>query len=420
MMLFAWVFLLICIEALFSGAEIALLSADRLELQGKAKDGSRLAARDLKLVQAPERIFSTTLLITSLCIVTSSVLVALWVLERWGEHSDAIAVAITSPLIVILGEILPKTLFQLHAGRMAPIVAPIIDWTYYLFYPLTSLLGGYTSRLSRAIDPLEELVVGKRRSTREELRALVASTRRDSEITTSEKRLIRRILDFKGTEAQHALIPLVKVDAIEAEATVREALDQFQRHRHSRMPVYQERIDNIVGILDVADLFSATDLEAQVRSFIRQPHYAPESQELEELIREMRIKRSEMCIVVDEYGGAVGVLTVEDIVEEIVGEIRDEYDHETGGYREISEGRWWIPAKQEIVQLNEQLHLEIPEGPYETIGGFLLQQFGRIPEPDDEIHYDTPQGRFRFVVRSANARAIQAVILERLSNPSSD
>lgn len=124
MMLFAWVLLLICIEAFFSGAEIALLSADRVELQGRAREGSRLAARTLKLVQSPERIFSTTLLVTSLCIVTSSVLVALWALENWGEHSDAIAVAITSPLIVIFGEILPKTLFQLHARKMAPLVAP--------------------------------------------------------------------------------------------------------------------------------------------------------------------------------------------------------------------------------------------------------------------------------------------------------
>jgi len=216
------------------------------------------------------------------------------------------------------------------------------------------------------------------------------------------------------------LIPLVKVDAIELESTVFDALESFQTHRHSRMPVYSERVDNIVGILDVGDLFSAVDTDSPVRNFMRQPHYAPETQELEDLIREMRSKRSEMCVVVDEYGGAVGVLTVEDIVEEIVGEIRDEFDPEASSYREISEGRWWIPGKQEIIQLNEALQLDLPEGPYETIGGFLLQQFGRIPEPDDEIHYNTPQGHFRFVIQRASSRAIQAVILERLSSPSNE
>jgi putative hemolysin len=419
-LIFVIVAALILIQAFFAGAEIALLSADRINLQSRAKSGSKIASRALQLIKEPERIFSTTLLVTSLCIVTSSVLIALWVIENFGSNSDLLAILITSPAIVLFGEVLPKTIFQLHSATVAPWVAPVIHATFYIFYPVTSILGRYTSRLSRAIDPLEELIVGKKRSTRDELRALVASSRSDSEISTSEKRLIRRILDFKGTEAQHALIPLVKVDAIELESSVFDALESFQKHRHSRMPVYSERVDNIVGILDVGDLFSAVDTDSPVRNFIRQPHYAPETQELEDLIREMRSKRSEMCVVVDEYGGAVGVLTVEDIVEEIVGEIRDEFDPEASSYREISEGRWWIPGKQEIIQLNEALHLDIPEGPYETIGGFLLQQFGRIPEPDDEIYYNTPQGQFRFIVQRASPRAIQAVILERLSAPSND
>jgi putative hemolysin len=419
-MILTAVFLLVLIQGLFAGSEIALLSADRLQLQSRAKSGSRLAARALALVKEPERIFSTTLLLTSLCVVTSSVLIALWVIDTYGAQSDLLAIAITSPVIVLFGEVLPKTLFQLNANRAAPWVAPLVQGGFYVFFPITSVLGRYTSRLSRAIDPLEELIVGKKRSTREELRALVSSSRSDSEITTSEKRLIRRILDFKGTEAQHALIPLVKVDAIELEATVFDALESFQQHRHSRMPVYSERVDNIVGILDVGDLFSAADTDAPVKTYMRQPHYAPETQELEELIRDMRSKKVEMSVVVDEYGGAVGVLTVEDIVEEIVGEIRDEFDPEASSYREISEGRWWIPGKQEILPLNEALHLEIPEGPYETIGGFLLQQFGRIPEPEDEVHYSTPQGKFRFIVQRATPRAIQAVILERLSQPSGD
>ncbi|MFN7685795.1 MAG: hemolysin family protein [Oligoflexia bacterium] len=416
-MIFAAVATLVLIQAFFAGAEIALLSGDRLALQNLARMGHSGSKSALALIRQPERIFSTTLLMTSLCVVTNSVLIALWVISWSGPDSDLIAILITSPIIVLLGELIPKTLFQLNASRVAPWVAPIVTGTFYVFYPITAILGRYTSRLSRAIDPIEELIVGKKRSTREELRALISSHRADLEIPTSQRLLIRRILDFRGTEAHHALIPLVKVDAVELEASVRDALESFQRHRHSRMPVYSDRIDNIVGILDVADLFSATDVELPVRNFMRQPHYAPEAQELEDLIREMRSKRTEMCIVVDEYGGAVGALTVEDIIEEIVGEIRDEFDPEGSSYREISEGRWWIPGKQEITQLNEALQLEIPEGPYETIGGFLLQQFGRIPEAEDEIHFNTPSGQFRFVIQRANARSIQAVILERLDRP---
>jgi CBS domain containing-hemolysin-like protein len=411
----AWIPLLLTIEAFYSGSEIALLSADRLKLKQLAKDGDKAASRALKLVQAPERIFATTLLMTSLSVVTISILVALWVIQRSGGHNELLAVVITSPLVVIFGEILPKTIFQRNADRLAMKVARIIELTFLAFYPVTQLLGSYTSRLSRAIDPFEEVLTGKRRTTREELRALLATEKSGSEIRSSERRLIRRILDFRGTEAQHALIPLVKVDATEETASIREALESFQRHRHSRMPVYSERVDNIVGILEVTDLFSAPDLQASVRSVMRPAHYAPESQELEDLIREMRSKKAEMCIVVDEYGGAVGILTMEDIFEEIVGEIQDEFDHEASGFQQLGDGRWWAPARQAISQMNEDLGVEIPEGDYETLGGFLLQQFGRIPETGDELYYDTPAGSFRFTIRKANLRAIQAVLIERLS-----
>jgi len=412
-----WIPLLLVIEAFYSGSEIALLSTDRVRLKQRAKSGDAGATRALRLLQHPERIFSTTLLMTSLCVVTISILVTLWLIRRTGGHSELLAVAITSPLVVLLGELLPKTVFQRNADRLAVRLAAPIEWTFLAFYPVTRILGGYTSRITRVIDPLEELLTGKARTTREELRALLASGKADSEIRSSDRRLIRKILDFRGTEAQHALIPLVKVDAAEENTTIREALESFQRHRHSRMPVYAERIDNIVGILEVSDLFSAPNLDASVRSVLRPAHYAPESQELEHLIREMRAKKAEMCVVVDEYGGAVGILTMEDIFEEIVGEIRDEFDHEAGGYQELGDGRWWIPARQPIAQLNEQLGVQIPEGDYETIGGFLLQQFGRIPESGDELYYDTPAGSFRFTIRRANVRAIQAVLVEQLSRP---
>ena len=380
-----WIPLLLMIEAFYSGSEIALLSADRLKLKQSAKEGSKAATRTLRLLQTPERIFSSTLLMVNISVVTTSILVALWIIQTRGNHSELLAVAITSPLIVIFGEFIPKTLFQKNADRVAPLVAPVVEWTFILFYPVTQLLGSYTSRLSRAIDPLEELLTGTKRTTREELRSLLTSSQADSEISRSERRLIRRILDFRGTEAQHALIPLVKVDAAEDTTTVREALESFQRHRHSRMPVYSERVDNIVGILEVSDLFSAPNLDAPVRSLLRPAHYSPESQELEDLIREMRSKKSEMCVVVDEYGGAVGILTMEDIFEEIVGEIQDEYDHEGGGTQKLGDGRWWVAARQPITQVNEDLQIGIPEGDYETLGGFLLQQFGRIPETGDEL-----------------------------------
>ena len=290
----------------------------------------------LELTTHPERILSATLLMTNLCMVGIAALTALYFQEHASAHSELLSVAVASPLVVIFGELLPKTIYQRNATRLARWVATPVHWTYLAFFPITRLLKGYTSRLSKIAGPIEELLTGKRRTTREDLENLLTYGRRESELKTSEKKMIRRIFDFREAEARHALMPLVRVDAIEEKANLREALERFERHRHSRMPVYSERIDNIVGILEAADLFMATDLEQPIRHYLASAHYVSETQSLRSLMEEMHHEDNEMVVVVDEHGGAVGILTFEDIVEEIVGEINDEYDVEAEPYKELS------------------------------------------------------------------------------------
>lgn len=404
--------LLLC-ESFYAGAEIALLSADKLNLKKRMRLGVRGAKLALDLANHPERVLSTTLLMTSLCVISISSLIALFFLSGTSSHPDLWAVITTSPLIVILGELIPKTIYQRHANRAAPWVAYPIHWTYWTFFPITRVLSFYTTRLSRLVGPIEELLAGKRKTTREELRALLTYNRRESEIKTSEKRIIKRIFDFKDSEAKHALIPLVRVEAIEIIASVKEALERFERHRHSRMPVYSERIDNIVGVLETSDLLAATELSQPIRHYIGSAHYVAETQALEDLLMEMRREDNEMVVVVDEHGGAVGVLTFEDIVEEIVGEISDEYDTETMPYKELSMSSWLVQARMEVHQINDLLSLDLPQGDYETVSGFLLQQFGRIPEPRDELFFTTPTGSYKFTIKRASERHIESVLIER-------
>lgn len=404
---------LLLIEALFAGSEIALLSADKLTLKRNAKTdrGARLA---LELAQKPERVFSTTLLITSVCVTGISALIALFFIENASHSANILAVATTSPLVVLFGELIPKTIFQRHATRLASWISYPVSVAYLIFYPLTRLLSYYTTRLSRLVGPIEELLTGKKRTTREELQSLLSYTKRETEIKSSEKRMIKRIFDFTDAEAKHALIPLVKVEAIEDSATVREALERFENHRHSRMPVYSDRVDNIIGVIESSDLFLANDLNQPIRNYVSHAHYVAETQSLEDLLLDMGREDTEMVVVVDEHGGAVGILTFEDIVEEIVGEIRDEYDHEAAPYKELQPGNWLVQARMEVDQINDQLKVALPQGDYETLGGFLLQQFGRIPEPRDELFFNTPAGLFKFTVKQATERAIQSVQIEKI------
>ncbi len=405
---------LLALEALFSGAEIALLSADRLKLKDLSQKGNAGAALALRLIAHPEQVLSTTLLMTSLGIVGISTTLALFFMADSPEHGELYSILVASPLIVIFGELLPKTFFQRYAQNLAPYVAYPVAIGYYAMFPITRLLSAFTNRISRMIGPIEALLTGKRRTTREELRQLLSFGKRDSEIKTSEKRMIKRILDFKDSEAKHALIPLVKVDAIGEDETLREALERFQQHRHSRMPVYSERIDHIVGILEVSQLLRTTDLSTKVSTLTAPIRFVAETQSLEDVLQLMYQERIEMVAVVDEYGGAVGILTTEDIVEEVMGEIHDEFDPQQSQVRALTDTSWLVPARTEIVSINESLKIDIPEGHYETLSGFLLQQFGRIPSAQDELHFETPLHSLKFTIRSATPRQIELVVVETL------
>lgn len=407
---------LLLIEGFFSGSEIALMSADKLALKARASQGSSQAKLALALGRNPERVLSCTLVMTALCVITISAAIALHVQARTTDHSDLIAVAITSPLIVILGELIPKSIGQRYATSLAPWVAMPVQIAYWIFYPITKTLSFYTTLLSRLLRPIEELLTGKSQSVRDELITVLSYGKRESEITANEKRLIRKIFDFKGTEAKSALIPLIKVEAIEERATIKEALERFKQHRHSRMPVYSGRIDNIVGVLEIADLFHAPDTGQSIRNYMSTAHYVAETHLLDDLMTEMHREQTEMAVVVDEYGGAVGILTVEDIVEEIVGEIEDEHDDTQATYKELGHNRWLVQARMEVTAINDALQLELPEGDYETVSGFLLQQFAKIPEPGDELYFDTPAGSLKFTIRKANERQIQALTIEMLTD----
>ncbi len=415
--LFSFVFPLLALEGLFAGSEIALLSADKIKLKSKASGGSSAARLALGLANRPERVLTSTLVMTAFCVVVTAGLCSLWAEGRYGANSEWRAILLASPLIVVFGEFVPKTVFQKYADRLAPIMAYPVTLVYFVLYPITKMISLYTGALSRGLRPLEELLTGKTHSGRDEVLSVLAYGKRESELGVSEKRMIRQIFDFKGTEAKHILIPLIKVEAIEEHATIREALERFKSHRHSRMPVYSGRIDNIVGVLEVSDLFHAPDPNQSVRNFITNATYVAETHHLDDLLKIMRRDESEMVVIVDEYGGAIGILTFEDIVEEIVGEIEDEHDDDqTAEFKELGENRYLIQARMEITAINEKLHLELPEGDYETVGGFLLQQFAKIPEPGDELHFDTAAGTLRFVVRKATARQIQSVLVEILQS----
>lgn len=394
------------IEGFFSGSEMALISADRLALHKLAIAGNKGAKLALKLVARPEHVLGTTLIGTNVCVAFQATLATLYLYQHHGPHYELYSVLILSPLVLIFGEIIPKTIYQRYAERLAPAVAPLVQLASWVFAPVIWVLEGYTDWLSRRLRPIEELVTGRQATShREELRYLLTYGQKETSLKSSERRMIRRILDFSKADAKNAMLPLVKVDMIEDTFTVAEALEAFTKYGHSRMPVYHERVDNIVGVAHLFDFFGESEASKPVTRVMKPAHYAPESQQLEKLLYTMQRRGIQMTVVVDEYGGAVGILALEDILEEIVGEIKDEYDQDTSQYRAINDHEFLVQGNMEIAAINEALRLTLPRGDYETLAGFLLQQFDRIPDEGDELYY----GDIKFIVRKASSRMIQLV-----------
>lgn len=405
--LYAIIFLtFLALEAFFSGSEIALIAANPQKIRKSSQVSPSRIEMTLDLLKDRERILATTLCGTNLSVVTNSILITSFLLSQLSEKGELYAVILLTPLLLIFGEIIPKTLFQQHANSIALKVAYPIWLASYVFYPLVFLITKVTQYLFH--------LSGAKRShglpfvTREELRLIVKMSRKGSDLTPEEITMIDRLFDFAHTTVKEAMVPLVDVVAVEDTATVKEVVELIDMKGHSRFPVYQERIDNIIGVINSFDLLDSSLSESPIASFIRTVSYVPEVKSVDGLLVEMQKQRNHLSIVVDEYGGSVGIITIEDILEEIVGEIEDEYDPDKKLYRRTGEGRYIVNARMEVDQMCELFPITLPEGDYETLGGFLLEQFGHIPHPGEVLHFRN----MTFTVLSSDERSIGRVEIE--------
>jgi putative hemolysin len=413
-MIYLIVGLFLLIEGFFSGSELALLSADRLQLKKKAKANDHGAQRALKLLKTPEQILATTLLVTSTCVMAISVILTLEFRKAHGEHGELKAVMIGSGLVILFGELIPKYFYRRFSATLAPKIATPIFYTQKILSPLIFLSSLYTSQITRIMKPIEQIWMGKKQGGKDDLQALLTANSTETQIKTSEKKLIRKILKFRDKISKDGLVPLIQVDAIERSSTLREAFEMFDEKKHSRLPVYDERIDNIIGVIQLTQVINAPDLNRKIDDYIKPVQYVAETQKLETILNDMIESDHQLAVVVDEYGGAIGILTREDIFEQIVGDIQDEDDPETKSIRTLDANQWVVKAKTTIVQINEELGIQLPEGDYDTLGGFLLRQFSRIPINGDELFFDTPAGQIHFVIRESTTRRIESVSIERI------
>ena len=395
------ILLFLVLQAFFAGSEIALISCDKIKMRSLAEGGSAAAGLVLDAHSRIESFIGTTLIGVNLSLIINTLVLTFYFEETLGQRSGLYTVAVLSPLIVVFGQVVPKAVFESKRNSIVLwIIYPL--WVFSkLFYPVLFFVNLFTRGiLSRPGRKMSSI-------TREELEDVMEEDE-DKPSADYKRRILRRIFGFSETTVGEIMIPLVKVDALERRSTLRDVRRLIAEKSHSRIPIFSDRVDNITGMLNSFYVLGEQDLDKSVEQYARPPFYVPESKLVNELMDEMKGGRAGMAVVVDEYGGSVGIITLEDIIEEVVGEIEDEYDAGETPWRKLGGGQYLIDPTVEIGRLNDGLGLAIPEGEdYETLGGFLLYRYGSIPTPGTVIVF----GKKTFTVVSSTVRMISEVRL---------
>ena len=389
------------LQAFFAGSEIALISCDKVKMRSLAEEGSKSAKLVLTAFGQIEQFISTTLVGINLSLITSTIVLTFYIHEKYGRGGELYTVLILSPLIIIFGQIVPKAVFQKRRNT-------IVLWAIYplwvaskLFYPILIFVNIFTKKLLNLVGKTDSTFI-----TREELIDVIEGDSNEPTVDYKE-RIIKRIFRFSETTVDEIMIPLIQVRALGEDSKVGDAIRLIKETGHSRIPIFSERVDNITGMLHSFYLLGADPNDA-LKNYSQPPFYVPESKPVDELLDEMKEGLAGMAVVVDEYGGAVGAITLEDILEEVVGEIEDEYDKGIKLWRKTGDGEYLINPKIEIETLNDDLGLGIPESDdYETLGGFILSELGSIPKSGDKIKHTT----YTFTITKSTSRAVEEVKL---------
>ncbi len=386
--------------AFFGGSEIAFVTTSRFRIRGRAKQGSRGAAIADWLLRRPAMLLSVTLVGTNIFVVLASSLMTDWLGRSIGPYAVLVSTGAGTVLILLFAEIIPKSLARHNPDGFLSRTAPGLGLAYLLLYPVAkvvALIASVFVKLSSSVETSGKV-------TRDEIRAVVKDAAHARFGLTSQGH-IHRVLDLSRVKVAGLMVPMDDVTCIDEEATVDEALDIASRSGHSRYPVFKRTADNLVGILHLKDLLGVRD-DLKVRNFARQAYFIPETKDVRSAIREMREDLRHLAIVTDEYGRAIGVLTFEDLVEEIMGEISDEYDQVAEKHIELDQA---ISGSTPVSAIREELDVQIPDGPYTTVAGFMLDRAGALCSVGETVEFDG----YEFQVIETKGRRIRRVRITR-------
>ncbi|MBI5628750.1 MAG: HlyC/CorC family transporter [Candidatus Rokubacteria bacterium] len=392
---------------------MAFIAANRLKLRHLAQEGHAAASRYLEAFSRPERFLSASMMGVTITHITASAVATWELLPRLESAAPIVVTLILAPVMLVLGEIIPQAVARQWAtGLILRLFRPL-EWAAAIMAPLTWTAGRVVGTVLSLFGL--RLRHGRQFVSREELKLLLQTEPEESDVTTQEAEMIDKIFELGETAAREIMVPLVDVAALPEDASPDEAIGLIGTRGYSRLPVFRERAFDVVGVVTAMDLLRSGAQAPTVGSLMRPPFFVPETKRIDDLLSEMQRERLQLAVVVDEYGGAVGIVTVEDIVEQIVGEIRDERDRTPATVERLPDGSYRVAGRMGIDELNETLEWELPKADYETVAGLALATLHRIPRIGEE--FDVP-GYHLTVLEADERRVVTVKILPAGHQPS--
>lgn len=382
------IIILLCLSAFFSSSETALTTVNQIRMRTLADNGDKRAARVLHVTGNPGKMLSAILIGNNIVNLSASSISTSLAIHLFGNTGAGIATGILTFLILIFGEVTPKTMATIKADSMSLTVAAPIGFLMKILTPVIFIIN----KLSLGLMFLLHVNIkdAQKKMTEEELRTIVDVSQENGVIEHEERDMIHNLFDFGDAEAKEIMVPRIDMTFVQADATYQEVLDIFRQDMFTRLPVYEDSTDNVIGIINMKDFLLQNDTpEFSVRNLLREPYFTYEHKNTADLFLEMRKSSISLAIVLDEYGVTAGLITLEDLLEEIVGEIRDEYDaDEEDDITRISDREFYVLGSANLNDVSEALSLHFTSDDYDTIGGYCLGLLDHLPEKNEIILTD--------------------------------
>ena len=375
---------LLVLSGFFSGSETALLSLDKLRVRLLQQQGRRGADKLAKLLDNPDRLLSGILVGNNLINIAASVIATGLFIGYFGEQGEWLTVIILTPLLLIFAEVCPKTYAAQYPEKMSFFVLNPIRLVLWLLAPVVYVVSALSRLLTSFFrgEAAEGLSVSE-----DEIRAIIEVGEESGVVAADQRRMLHGIFDLSETRVRDVMIPRTEVVGIDITASFQEVLDLIRSDNHSRFPVFSDSLDSVVGIVHSKEVFDYIDRteDFSLRDLCRKPYFVPESKRIAVLLQSFRQQHQHLAMVVDEYGGVEGIVTLEDVVEEIVGEIHDEYDIEEIDFRQLAPGRFLVDGAVSLRTVNRHFGLDLPEDHVTTLAGYLLRIMGKIPSEGESF-----------------------------------